>query len=169
MNIFATSACAYESAKALDDKRVIKMILESCQLLNTALVHDYGIEHSMGYKPTHVNHPCAVWVRASIENYIWLCYHLDALCEEYTARYNKVHACQQYVKHFFSKRDLLPSKRGPFKFVNCTTDFKAINDTCLAYQMQLAKKWNEDKRAPTWYGDTAGYPDWRLTSEGANV
>lgn len=169
MNIFATSACAYESAKALDDKRVIKMILESCQLLNTALVHDYGIEHSMGYKPTHVNHPCAIWVRQDVKNYLWLCYHLDALCEEYTARYNKHHTCQQYVKHFFSKKDLLPNKQEPFKFVNCATDFKAINDTCLAYQMQLAKKWNEDKRAPTWYGDTAGYPAWRLTSEGASV
>jgi malate/lactate dehydrogenase len=37
MNIFATSPCPIQSAKALDDKRIVKMCSESLQLLVTAL------------------------------------------------------------------------------------------------------------------------------------
>lgn len=64
------------------------MILESCQLMSTA-------HHILGsggpLKKTHVNHPCAQWVRQSSENYDWLHNLTVELCKEYTYRYNKHH------------------------------------------------------------------------------
>jgi len=47
------------------------------------------------YKATHINHPSAVWVRESAENYIWLTELLSELCKEYTYRYGKVHKCEK--------------------------------------------------------------------------
>lgn len=65
------------------------MIVEYAQLLSTAHYILDGVQ--VGYKPTHKNHPCAVWVRQSVRNYQWLYLLFMALCNEYTRRYGKVH------------------------------------------------------------------------------
>lgn len=65
------------------------MIIEYAQLLSTA--HYVLDGKQVGYKPTHKNHPCAVWVRHSARNYRHLYLMFLALCNEYTKRYNKVH------------------------------------------------------------------------------
>jgi hypothetical protein len=73
------------------------MILESCQLLSTAhRILDDNLDPTLDsilYKATHKNHPSAVWVRQSKENYLWLCNLTIALCDEYTYRYGKIHKC----------------------------------------------------------------------------
>jgi len=93
------------------DKHVVKMILETAQLLSTAhrlLDGTESIDTSSGrkkkvytlhderdcilYSATHINHPSAVWARSSVENYNWLVDHLFALSDEYTYRYGKQHA-----------------------------------------------------------------------------
>lgn len=97
MNIFYLDSNPRTAAMAMTNKHVVKMILESAQLLSTAhhvLDGNNATNKHLLYKPTHVNHPSAVWVRESIENYSWLYFHFIALCEEYTARYGKVHATQ---------------------------------------------------------------------------
>jgi hypothetical protein len=115
MNIFYLSENPREAAEWMVDKHVVKMILESAQLLSTAhrvidgtetlgqsatgrkakrWVLGDGREEVM-YSATHVNHPSAVWIRQSVENYNWLVDHFFALCEEYTYRYNKKHLTQQ--------------------------------------------------------------------------
>jgi len=155
MNIFVSSKCPTASAEALDDKRVVKMILESCQMLNTVLVTQFGDEYSMGYKTTHRNHPCTLWTGKSYSNYVWLCLHMEALCNEYTFRYQKVHACEKYIPHFV---DVARKLKAKFKeslltpFVNCTSDFKCVADIHIAYRNQLHSKWRNDKRRPTWNG-----------------
>jgi len=92
------------------DKHVVKMILETAQLLSTAhrlLDGTESIDTSSGrkkrvytlpderdavlYSATHANHPSAVWARQSVENYNWLVDHLFALSDEYTYRYGKTH------------------------------------------------------------------------------
>jgi len=77
----------------MTNKHIVKMILESAQLLSTAhhvLDHDALIVNKDNiYKPTHKNHPSAIWVRESISNYLWLRDHLLALLNEYATRYNK--------------------------------------------------------------------------------
>ena len=45
------------------------------------------------YLATHINHPSAIWVRLSKQNYAWLHSLLVELCAEYTFRYGKTHKC----------------------------------------------------------------------------
>lgn len=148
MNIFTTSYDPKECAKYLDDKRVVKMALESCQLLSNAM----HLNNNVGpYKLTHAKHPCTLWAAHCRRNYGWLLNHFKALLSEYKARYGREHKCGQYMSTFESFHDYMPLKTRVLRFVNCTTDYKHIEDTILAYQMQLNDKWDTDKRVPTWY------------------
>lgn len=88
MNIFVLDTSPKLAAEYHCDKHVVKMILESAQLLCSAL-HLNGVEAP--YRLTHKNHPCAIWTRESRENYEWLLDLTYRLCEEYTHRYGKVH------------------------------------------------------------------------------
>ena len=81
MNIFYLSRSPVEAAKMQCDKHVVKMILETAQLLSTA--HHELDGASVAYKPTHKNHPSAVWVRSSSDHYRWTVAHLEALGSEY--------------------------------------------------------------------------------------
>lgn len=91
MNIFVLSLDPIEAAQMQCDKHVVKMILESAQLLSTAH-HELESPHKdQCYRPTHKNHPCAKWVRESADNYMWLYDHMLALGDEYTNRYGKIH------------------------------------------------------------------------------
>jgi hypothetical protein len=107
MNIFVLDSSPEKAAEYHCDKHVVKMILETCQLLSTAhrvLDGEVGVSNNGGslkladadmdttlLRSTHTNHPCAVWVRESEANYRWTWRLLCALCDEYTARYGKRH------------------------------------------------------------------------------
>jgi hypothetical protein len=94
MNIFFLDRDPIIAATHHCDKHVVKMILETAQLLSTAH-HVLGTENTeMIYRKTHVNHPSAIWVRQSKENYLWAFKLLVALCEEYTYRYGRIHATE---------------------------------------------------------------------------
>ena len=101
MNIFVLSKNARKCAKYHCNKHVVKMILESAQLLCCAhivLDNSTVIGTVELYKLTHKNHPCSIWVRASSANYKWLYQLFIHLCEEYTHRYGKTHLCEQKFK-----------------------------------------------------------------------
>ncbi len=90
MNIFYLHENPHTSAQAMTNKHVVKMIVESAQLLSTAHhVLDSNSNNLTIYKPTHKNHPSAIWVRESLGNYLWLRDHLFALLQEYGKRYHK--------------------------------------------------------------------------------
>lgn len=114
MNVFFVDRDPVLAAQALVNQHVVKMGLESAQLLcnahrildgkktvirtdskrkKTTWVMD-GFLDGVLYKPTHTNHPCSIWVRESIENYNWLLRHMEALLSEYTLRYEKIHKIQ---------------------------------------------------------------------------
>jgi len=113
MNIFYIDKDPAVCAEQMVDKHVVKMILETAQLLSTAhrLIdgEEYVGQSPSGrkarrwrlndaregvlYQATHINHPSAVWCRQSNNNYNWLYCHFAALLREYTYRYNKVHKC----------------------------------------------------------------------------
>ncbi len=152
MNIFVTDVDPAISAHHLDDKRVIKMILESTQMLSTAINLSGG---AGPYKTTHANHPCSVWVRASRGNYVWLLLHLNSLLAQYTLRYGKIHKCHEYFSTLFDGRVLMP--QGPqTPFANCSPhkDMEVVE----AYKLTMKEKWLADKRAPTWKNGTK--PSW---------
>ena len=91
MNIFYLHKDPEQAAKYMYNKHVVKMILESAQLLCTAHLLLDGDDANVPYKATHKNHPSAIWARESAENYSWLYFHMLALGDEYTRRYGKTH------------------------------------------------------------------------------
>lgn len=105
MNIFYLSHCPSRSAKYQYNKHVVKMVLETAQLLATAhhqLGEQYGYDTSyVPYKQTHKNHPSAIWVRQSFENYMWAYEHMIALGKEYTRRYGKTHLTIEKCRDVF--------------------------------------------------------------------
>lgn len=123
MNIFYLHPDPEECAKMHADKHVVKMILETAQLLSTAhrvldgvltvvittgpqnrkrampkyVMEDPALDAAL-YAATHVNHPSAKWARASRANYEWLHRLFAALLAEYSHRYGgKTHASQRLL------------------------------------------------------------------------
>jgi len=90
MNIFYLNSDPERAAQLQYNKHVVKMILESAQLLCSAHIM-LDSEIDVPYKLTHKNHPSAVWTRQSRSNYAWLYFHMMALGKEYKKRYNKEH------------------------------------------------------------------------------
>ena len=90
MNIFYLDECPKKSAQLQYNKHVVKMILESAQMLCTAH-HHYGNGENVPYKKAHYNHPSTIWVRQNSIHYDWLYDHMIALGNEYTKRYGKTH------------------------------------------------------------------------------
>ena len=97
MNLFVLDEDPAVAAEYHCDKHVVKMILETAQILST--VHrKYGYDGDELYRKTHANHPCTVWAGESTENYRWAHDLFVALCDEYTLRYGRVHASQRLVE-----------------------------------------------------------------------
>lgn len=88
MNIFLLDYDVKKCAQSHVDKHVVKMILETAQLLCGAH-HVIGTTDNIPYKLSHKNHPCSIWVRESLTNYLYLCELGLELCYEYTYRYGK--------------------------------------------------------------------------------
>lgn len=159
MNIFVTNKNPYVCARILDDKRVVKMVLESTQMLSTCL-HHFNPKDPPPYKLTHKNHPCNIWIRKSSENYKWLLTHLEALLKEYSYRYTKTHKCSQYLEYFKDSISCIP-KGDLIPFENCTP-YKHY-ETIYAYNLTMFNKWSNDIKPPTWYGNKLN------TSEQINI
>lgn len=156
MNIFVTDKDPVKAALYLDDKRLNKMILESAQMISTA-VQSFGVVNPILYKATHANHPCNVWLRQSKQNYLWLHQHVCAMVVEKMIRFNQeephksfavIMECEQY-QELFSNVEMTP-------FANCSA-YKEL-DIVEAYRQTMRDKWNSDSN-PTWRN--VGAPYWR--------
>jgi hypothetical protein len=91
MNIFFLDENPTLSAKYHVDKHVVKMILETAQLLCSVHHVTDQVTDQVPYKLSHKNHPCAIWARESLSNYLYLCELGLELGKEYTYRYGKRH------------------------------------------------------------------------------
>jgi len=154
VNIFVVSPDIHECAQALDDLRLNKMIIETAQLLSTAMrVCGYASDDI--YKVTHANHPCAIWARETGANYRWLLSYMSALVEERRLRTGKGHKSYDIFNTLSSGCNLMPpGELTPF--VNCSA-YKDIG-VFDAYKLTLKDKWNNDKRPPKW--TTRQRPSW---------
>lgn len=92
MNIFVLDKDINKCVSMYHNKHVVKMVLETAQLLCSA--HEQG---SAPYKRTHYNHPCSKWVRESTSNYLWACDLGKAIAAEYTKRYGKRHKSEDVI------------------------------------------------------------------------
>ena len=131
MNIFFLDRCPHTAARHQHDKHVVKMCLETAQILCT-VAHGAGVQ--VPYKPTHAKHPCVMWAGASRYNFEWLVAHGLALCAEYTHRYGKTHASQRViegVQHVDSLLAFTPWTDPP----QCMPpEYQCPNDPVLAYR-----------------------------------
>lgn len=97
MNIFYLHPSALVAAKLHCDKHVVKMVLETAQIL-AAVHHIHGNGENVTYKLTHKNHPCVQWAASSLANYRWLQKLGVGLSNEYAFRYGRRHKCEEYIK-----------------------------------------------------------------------
>jgi len=171
MNIFVLADDAAESARMMCDKHVIKMILESCQLLSTAhhvldgdeLLVNSGKRKYKTYictkknicKATMINHPCTIWTRETRANYIWLWRHAYALCKEYTRRYGKVHAMEQMLMNELYDPPVNITKGKITPFAQAMPEQYKDANAVVAYRKYYIiekvrfAKW-KDSQAPEW-------------------
>lgn len=166
MNIFFVDEDPVKAAHSLVDKHVVKMILESCQLLSTAHRFIDGDDYYMLpdsreevlYKATHVNHPSAIWCRKSVNNYLWLYDHTVALLMEYSYRYGKTHASTKVVNKLFKvPNDLVSEDLTPF--VCAMPDIYRISDDPIKNYRNYYKngkeklhKWTR-RQPPSWISE----------------
>ena len=169
MNIFVTDPDPSVSAQCLPDKHVVKMPLETCQMLSIVCSEEWGHNYGKIYrndgqpyqtkKGAFRNHPCTIWANDTLENAWWLLTHGLALCAEYTHRYGKIHSCQRPLQE---TTHLLPSadhtKHTPFVFAgpDVYKHDKTI-DIFTAYKYYIASKpWaasnylRDPSRKPSW-------------------
>jgi hypothetical protein len=111
MNIFYLDEDPEVAAIVQYNKHVVKMILESAQMLCTA--HRYYGNDDVPYKTAHLNHPSTIWVRQNTKHYFWLYKHMLALGEEYTHRYGKIHMSITKCKELLQ---LAPINMPTYKF-----------------------------------------------------
>ena len=134
MNIFYLSTDPEKAAKYMYNKHVVKMILESAQLLCTAHVISDGPDANVPYKVTHKNHPSAIWARESVANYQWLYNHMMALGEEYTRRYGKKHLTILKCRGVLSKAPVNVTKSEFTEMPQCMPDqYKVPGNSVEAY------------------------------------
>lgn len=177
MNIFVLDKNPVIAAEYMCDKHIVKMILESCQLLSTAhrvldgqkverqtkngrrytyyKLEDATID-SYIYKSTMINHPCTIWTRQSTRNYDWLCKHTLALCAEYTKRYNKTHVSESLADWLFRHPPLGLKIEGLTPFAQAMPEqyknldaIKAYRDYYIFEKSRFAK-WKLGN-TPEWY------------------
>jgi hypothetical protein len=177
VNIFVVDEDPVVSAIQLCDKHVVKMILETAQLLSTAhriLDGDEFVGPSVSGKTQmkrwklsdhresillrtcHVKHPCSIWCRETSGNYRWLLAHGIGLTVEYTRRYGKLHV----LNPVFEELGTLPNnlKEGPLtEFPQAMPDeYKSCISAVTAYRRYYLKnksrfaKW-KDGGVPAWY------------------
>jgi hypothetical protein len=151
LNIFYLDNSPKSAARMQCDRHVVKMILESAQLLSTA--HrvldgdEWADSHSL-YRSTHKNHPSAVWARESALNYKWLYRHFLALCDEYCYRYGKIHLSETKLADalWFTPTSIDHNVQFTCPPQCMPDEFKADN-TILAYRQYYAL----DKAPNDWF------------------
>lgn len=138
MNIFILDKDIEKCAQYHCDQHVVKMILESVQMLCTALNKKGFVTP---YKPTHIKHPCVLWVELSFENFLWLKNLALALNSEYRFRFER----DSDHKSIFALNEISNysyDNRGLTEFAQAMPDkYKVSGDAVTAYrQFYLGEK-----------------------------
>lgn len=155
MNIFVLDLDQKKCARYHADRHVVKMILESAQLLSTA-VRISGID--AGYKITHQNHPCALWTRESLANWWWLKDLARELNEEYRFRFGREKNHKSWEVIAALPEPALPDV-GLTPFAQAMPEAYRHNNPVTAYrQYYLNEKthllrWSGNRRKPGWVGN----------------
>ena len=153
MNIFVLDYDPKTCAEYHCDKHVVKMILETAQLL-------CGVHWTIGgqapYKLSHKNHPCSIWTRECVENYVWLCDLGINLCHEYTYRYGKTHKSQQIIEWCMTNIPNIRSNGDLTPFALAMPDESKVDCPIESYRNYYKNSkssianW-KNRKIPEWY------------------
>lgn len=184
MNIFYLHNDPRICAQMHNDKHVVKMIIEYAQLMSTAHrvldgYEDIEHRHVAGSLParwrkvkvwrmenpiyenglmkaSHINHPSGVWLRKSIQNYVWLNNMWQYLMMEYTHRYGKRHSCEKYIPLLYPWPVNIPE--GPFTEPTPAMPdiYKVAGDSIKSYKNYYIGAKNhiaswKKREVPSWY------------------
>lgn len=153
MNIFVLNAEPTKSAKMLCDQHVVKMPIETAQMLCAPFP-----KNKAPYKRTHFNHPCTVWARTSKQNYVWLIKYGIALCDEYEFRFKREHKSKKVIcwcKQNVSKLKFPQNKLT--NFVQAVPEKYKSKSAITAYKKYYIRdksafaRWNNQRKPPKWY------------------
>ena len=158
MNIFLLHLLPRICAQMHLDKHVIKMILETAQLLCSAHYMSNSTFKPC-YKLTHKNHPSSIWCRTSKANYEWLCQLGLELCYEYTFRYGKIHKCEPIILELSQNIPPIPDKGFTTPAQAMPDIYKDKNDPIEAYR---AYYFFDKNYIHSWKGkvNSRNIPDW---------
>jgi len=169
MNIFVLDRNPEIAAREMCDKHVVKMIVESAQMLSTChrmldgtyekrpsisgkrMVPYYKLDdwrEDTIYKAVHFKHPCNIWIRETSTNYNWLVKHFGALLREYNIRYGKHHKCESLFDAFVCLPDNITN--GPLtEFAQAMPDDCKTTNVVEAYRNYYVK---HKRDFATWKG-----------------
>ena len=155
MNIFFLDTDVKKCAEYHCDKHVVKMILETAQLLCSAHHITNQVTDQVPYKLSHKNHPCSIWVRTSLSNYLYLCELGLELCKEYTYRYEKRHKSQDVIEWCVTNKVNICDKglTEPPKAMPDEFKVKDVVESYRNYYMGAKKTFATWKKreVPIWY------------------
>lgn len=153
MNIFVLSADPITAAITQCDQHVVKMALESAQLLCSAF--ENGVAP---YRRTHERHPCSVWTRSSRENFLWLVTHALALTDEYHFRYGKEHKSREVILWCRDHMDeIVFPVRGLTPFTLVMPEQYKSEDAIASYRNFYLQdksrfaRWAHERPMPDWF------------------
>ncbi len=158
MNIFAIESDKYgkidwvRSAESQDNYRVVKMILESCQILCTVL-NEQGLEAP--YRSFNPRHPSCLWAAESSANFENLTLHCFALIGEYAERFNKDHKCVKVLEKIVDLYDpcrFPDSEPTPLRMAmpDCFKSKNIVESYRKYYASKPRIRYPEDK-VPSWF------------------
>ena len=179
MNIFHLHKDPVICAEMHIDKHVVKMPIEYAQLMSTAhrvldgelylgkTINNRNIKRwrlsdereNVLYKASHINHPSAIWVRESVENYLQMYKLYKATLAEYTTRYGKVHGSTKPAELLKTPPLNIPFKKGTPMPQCMPDDCKVAGNPILAYRKYyIMEKHNiatwKYREKPKWYRTT---------------
>jgi hypothetical protein len=158
MNIFILDENPRQCAIYHNDRHVVKMILESTQMLHHSYydtAHSFdGFPRDSPYRVTHKNHPCSRWSVESLDNWSWLLSLALNLCDEFKFRFHKEHACEIILSWMARNPPDIPA-RGITPFALAIPEHLKSNNAVISYRRYYQE---EKKHLAKWTGrDT---PSW---------
>lgn len=171
MNIFAVSRHPRKCARALDDKRLNKMILETAQILCTVINEAHG-DQLTPYRSCHVNHPITLWAKDDIWRHRWL-YRLGvAYQDEIWHRRKTQHSSYRVLAELDTRFPYLSMFEADPRRIDFHNGARhkglGLDFTHLpvheAYRSYLNARWPGDKRKPVWTNRRP--PTWSIYSAG---
>ena len=185
MNIFYLHEDPIQNAKWHIDKHIVKMPIEYAQLMSTAhrlldgemylgktaigrnikrwRLHDE--REDILYKASHINHPSAIWVRESIENYFEMYKLYMAVLAEFTNRYGKIHGSSKPSIALIRPPSNIPMVKGT-QLPQCMPEIcKVKNNPILAYRNYYIVEKNsfaswKNREIPEWFQTKDIMPTW---------